>query len=69
MGDTKRSIDWKYKKAIKEAGFTLRLLENVTGINHALLSMYGNGKYNFDHVERRKIAMALKMPEKEIFSN
>jgi len=44
-------------------------LQKITGINQALLSMYGNGKYNLDHIERRKISMALKLSESEIFSN
>ena len=69
MSNKNLNIDWKFKRAIKEKGLTLRILEGATGINRALLSMYGNGKYNLDYIERRKISKALRMPEKEIFSN
>jgi hypothetical protein len=69
MGCAKIMIDWKFKRAVKDRGFTLQMLQEITGINQALLSMYGNGKYNLDQIERRKISMALKMPESEIFSN
>ena len=69
MSNSKLNIDWKFKKAMKEKGLTLQILEGATGINRALLSMYGNGRYNLDGIERQKIARALRMPEKEIFSN
>ena len=69
MGNSELNINWAMKKAIKEKGLTLKLLESATGINKALLSMASTGKYNLDGIERQKIARALRMPEKEIFSN
>lgn len=60
-------IDWKYKRALDEAGVTQRSLGKITGINHTLLSMYARGRYNLDQVERHKIAKVLKMPEEQIF--
>jgi transcriptional regulator with XRE-family HTH domain len=61
------SIDWSFKRAVKEARLTLTLLEKATGINRALLSMYSNGKYNLNLIQRRKIARAMGKPEEEIF--
>ena len=69
MSSSKLNIDWKFKRALKEKGLTLRLLEGATGINRALLSMASTGRYNLDSIERQKIARALRMPEMEIFSN
>jgi hypothetical protein len=60
--------DWQFKKALREAGVTLKALERFTEINHAFLSMYSNGRYNLNQTEKRRIARALDMPERKIFS-
>ena len=67
MSSAKIAINWKFKRAIKDRSLTLQVLQKITGINQALLSMAGNGKYNLDPIEKRKISMALKMPESELF--
>jgi transcriptional regulator with XRE-family HTH domain len=62
-------IDWRFKKAISDAGLTQRELGKLTGINHTHLSMYCHGRFNLNDEEKRKIAKALKMPESAVFGD
>jgi transcriptional regulator with XRE-family HTH domain len=39
-------INWSFKKAYMEQGFTLDRLAKRTGIGKAYLSLFARGKYN-----------------------
>ena len=52
--------NWAFKKAIKEAGFTLTKLEKVTGINRSFISLFANGRYLLDESQKNKITRALR---------
>ncbi len=60
-------IDWKFKRVVKEAGLTLAVLAELTGINSAYLCLYSNGRYNFTDVEKQRIAQAVGLPETQVF--
>lgn len=56
------------RMAIFMAGVTQRELARKAGIPEAHLSMAIHGKYNLDDLQKKKIANALDMPEKQVFS-
>ena len=63
-----RPVDWRFKQAMYEAGFSQRKLAKAVGINNTLLSMYTRGRYNLTAAEKEKIAQVLNLTVGEVFT-
>jgi transcriptional regulator with XRE-family HTH domain len=59
----------KLKVAFIEAGRTQKEVAREIGINEGLLSLAVNGRYLLDEGQKRKLAIALGKPVKDLFGD
>jgi transcriptional regulator with XRE-family HTH domain len=57
----------KLKQKLKENGTKHKWLAQRSGLNESILSLIINGRYNPDERQRQRIAMALRVPEEDLF--
>jgi len=69
MNDRKPSVNWNFKMAYSEAGFTLNALAERSGIGRVYLSQFANGKYYLSPEQIEKLALILDVPVKQIAGN
>lgn len=53
---------YNFKEQYQRAGFTINSLAAATGLNRAYISLYSQGRYNFNTDELSLLAEALDVP-------
>ena len=60
------NINWTFKQAYKEHGFTLQELATRTGITRSYLSLFSNGRMNLPNDQIARLALILDVPASQL---